>query len=116
VEQKYILNESIMEGDITCVVWTEDREETPNADSVKVPEPHQVFLPPLPSLTRSTGGEQVVDSKKIQNQKELNLLLVGLSNGLLSVAVLGLFPSVTIDVKKMLNLPECVILDAGTSK
>lgn len=81
-----------------------------------------LFLPKLPSLTRSFGPgstaseDHIEDAKKIKDQQNLNLLLVGLANGKLCISVFGLFPSAVIDVKSYFNERECIILDSNISK
>lgn len=116
VEHKEVLSRSELDGDITCVLWSEDREEEKSMPSVNLTDPYHVFLPHLPSLTRGAGEEHKNDAKGIETQKELNLLLVGLSTGRLLISIFGLYPRVSVDVQSILKLPNCIILDAGTSK
>jgi len=62
------------------------------------------FLPELRSYSRSFGGkrmssdETLDDSKKIRDQKSLNILLIGLSNGHLHLSIFGLFPCGSVDL------------------
>lgn len=135
VENKEVINKTKLDGEVTALTWTQDKE----CDTMRKPtlinqklnnyskeslnrDDCNIFLPKLPSLSRSFGPgssaseDHVEDAKKIKDQKNLNLLLVGLNNGKLYISIFGLFPSAVIDVRTYMNNADCIILDANVSK
>ncbi|KAK6621678.1 hypothetical protein RUM44_001485 [Polyplax serrata] len=135
VENKEILNKSQHEAEITSLTWTQDKEEFcskkanllnqkiyNHSKELSYKDECSIFLPKLPSLNRSFGPstavseDHVEDAKKIRDQQNLNLLLVGLGNGKLCISVFGLFPSAIIDIKSYFGNRECIILDSNISK
>ena len=135
VENKEVLNKSMFDAEITCLSWSDEKEELlfnkANLLSQKISSPlrefmnkddSRIFLPKLPSLTgnftsnSTNSDDHVEDAKKIKDQQTLSILLVGLSNGKLCISVFGLFPSAVIDIKSYYNNSECIILNCNVSK
>uniref|UniRef100_A0A1B6CIQ6 Anaphase-promoting complex subunit 4 n=1 Tax=Clastoptera arizonana TaxID=38151 RepID=A0A1B6CIQ6_9HEMI len=123
VENKDILHTSFVEGEISCLVWLQEKmEPSENANysfsSFENQDDPFDFLPKLPSLRCSFGStnegveENLEDSKKIKDQKHLNFLVIGFKDGRVSLSVFGLFPCGVIDIKDLLGGEDCSVLDA----
>lgn len=115
VENKDIASRMTIAGDITCMSWSEERGEEDVFTPLIQNDTYRVFLPRLPSLSRGKN-QRYRNAKGIENQKNLNLLFVGLKSGELLISVFGLYPRVYADIPSLLQVPECQFLDAGCSK
>ncbi|CAG2054968.1 unnamed protein product [Timema podura] len=107
VETKETLYKVSVENAITFVSWVEEKNK-PQASASFVQNLRELtgnmpyngdnssdFLPKLPSLSRNFGSEQednLEDSKKIKDQINLNILMIGTAVGKLYLRIFGMFP------------------------
>ncbi|KAK3927741.1 Anaphase-promoting complex subunit 4 [Frankliniella fusca] len=133
VENKETLHTSHMESNIISLTWVQEQENksdkkgNPTQEKSSMPsiENASKFLPKLPPLSRSFGvnkinnEENLEDTKRIRDQANLNILLVGQEGGKLSLSVFGLFPCGVIDLKPYMEevgCPSCgSVVDAAVS-
>nr|CAD7406082.1 unnamed protein product [Timema cristinae] len=113
VETKETLYKVSVENAITFVSWVEEKSK-PQASASSIQnlreltgdKPYNVdnssnFLPKLPSLSRNFGSEQednLEDSKKIKDQINLNILMIGTAVGKLFLRIFGMFPCGVVNV------------------
>ena len=103
IEKGEILHATEVEGEVTCMSWTEHKY----TDTQFTSEPYgedasNNYLPKLQSLSKnySESGsvskdnldEVVEDSKKLKDQKELNFLIIGTNKDSVHLLVYGVFP------------------------
>lgn len=121
VENADILHTIEIRASITAMTWvakfTSDATKSDNEIYFYEDLSHH-FLSKLPSLSKSYGSlgkqseENVEDSKKLKDQNNLNILIVGTSNGKILLFSFGVFPSGEIDVSTeiaknvMVELPK----------
>ncbi|KAJ8317106.1 hypothetical protein KUTeg_005010 [Tegillarca granosa] len=102
IENAQILHSLELKGEITCMNWIS--HTLPEGD-VWSPDPYDednfnLFLPKLQPLSKSYGSvtkgppveECVEDSKKLGDQKELNLLVAGCGSCNLHLIAYGVYP------------------------
>lgn len=82
----------------------------------------ETYLPKLQPLTKSYGSlskgnveENVEDKKKLKDQKELNLLIIGNKTNELQLYIYGIFPVAKINVGEQNNSQPCWICSASLS-
>ncbi|RZC38115.1 anaphase-promoting complex subunit 4 [Asbolus verrucosus] len=107
VENKSILHSIETESDISCICWTQDRvyvkdkavpvanEESKQNQYMTYIDVSANFLPePSSQQFDSSGGctEENQKSNLLQDQNDLNLLLIGTTDGVVHVRVFGCFP------------------------
>nr|CAD7602518.1 unnamed protein product [Timema genevievae] len=113
VETKETLYKVSVENSITFVSWVEEKSK-PQASASFVQNLRELtgdkpyngdnssdFLPKLPSLSRNFGSEQednLEDSKKIKDQINLNILMIGTAVGKLYLRIFGMFPCGVVNV------------------
>ncbi|KAE8748988.1 hypothetical protein FOCC_FOCC004155 [Frankliniella occidentalis] len=133
VENKETLHTSHMQSDIISLTWVQEQEAksdnkgNPAQDNSRMPsvENASKFLPKLPPLSRSFGvnkinnEENLEDTKRIRDQANLNILLVGQEGSKLSLSIFGLFPCGVIDLQPYMKEAGCVscgsVVDAAVS-
>nr|CAD7258211.1 unnamed protein product [Timema shepardi] len=113
VETKETLYKVSVENAISFLSWVEEKSKPQaSASSIKNlreltgDKPYNVdnssdFLPKLPSLSRNFGSEQednLEDSKKIKDQTNLNILMIGTVVGKLYLRIFGMFPCGVVNV------------------
>ncbi|XP_026469776.1 anaphase-promoting complex subunit 4-like [Ctenocephalides felis] len=126
VENKELVHSFTVDGQISCLNWSQQADQTnqndiadANKSSTETIHDHTTFLPRLPSLSTSYSNKKVEmssDSKYLKDQTTLNILIVGLLNGLVYISVFGLFPCGIIDLKKYTKHENPVVIDAKLSE
>lgn len=80
---------------------------------------HETYLPPLPSFNSLSSGARKSDnlSVKSNSKRILNLLVIGLTSGVIHTSVFGILPCGQIDVAAQIGIPssEFQIVDAKMS-
>lgn len=124
IENQHEINQIKLDGDITCLGWTQNsRELCGNGATVDFDislDSHETYLPPLPSfnsLSSSTAPKTDYNSCNDAYAKKIpNILIVGLSSGVVHTSVFGVLPCGRIDVAAALpHLDRFEIVDAKMS-
>ena len=104
IEKGNILHSTEVEGEVTCMSWTEHRypDDSPFTSEPYGEDTSATFLPTLQPLnknysdsapvTKDNSDEVVEDSKKLKDQKELNFLIIGTNQDSVHLLVYGSFP------------------------
>ncbi|KAK3598443.1 hypothetical protein CHS0354_014065 [Potamilus streckersoni] len=105
IENAEILHKFEVKGEITCMTWIAEMSPE-NMNSTSYPEDcTETYLARLQPLNKSYGTlskgnieEVVEDGKKLKDQKELNLLLIGHNQQEIHVYAYGIFPVARITI------------------
>ncbi|XP_063233204.1 anaphase-promoting complex subunit 4 [Bacillus rossius redtenbacheri] len=124
VEDKRTVYKNHIDGDITYMSWkhegsTPDAAASSSAGSTEPFEKYEEFdnskdfLPKLPPLVRSFEQEELQnDVKKMKAPASLNILVVGTSNGKLSLSIFGMFPCGLMDMAGCLPGQQASVVGA----
>ncbi|XP_071089402.1 anaphase-promoting complex subunit 4-like [Haliotis cracherodii] len=107
VENAEVLHTMTVEGEVTSMTWI-SQVFTDGVEWTAEPYPEDSsadYLPKLQPLNKSYGTlskgqqeENVEDSKRLKDQKELNLLLVGTNRDELQMFVYGIFHAAVVSI------------------
>ncbi|KAG4075627.1 hypothetical protein HA402_003452 [Bradysia odoriphaga] len=109
-----------LKSDITCFGWTQNSKEIEENGNDDNPfGSHETYLPQLPSFNSLSSGARKSDnvSTKSSSKRILNLLVIGLTSGVVHTSVFGILPCGQIDVAAQIKIPshEFQIVDAKMS-
>ncbi|XP_017780796.1 PREDICTED: anaphase-promoting complex subunit 4 [Nicrophorus vespilloides] len=132
VENKTTLHTlDIKEGEITYISWTQEKKKDPAEKRLLMEqEEHNkytqhidqssIFLPNPPSLSTystSSGQDETIADNFFQNQKELNLLAIGTSEGFVHLSIFGCFYCAILNVNEIIGVGKsCQIVDLYLSE
>lgn len=124
IENQHEINQIQLDGDITCLGWTQNSREISgisSSDFDQSLDSHETFLPPLPSFnslsSSSTAPKTDYNTCGDAYAKKIpNILIVGLSTGVVHTSVFGVLPCGRVDVgAAMEHLSPFEIVDAKMS-
>ncbi|XP_018328115.1 anaphase-promoting complex subunit 4 [Agrilus planipennis] len=125
VENKNILHKIEVQGEISCLHWVQTRksnksagnllcEDEENKHQIKYADNSSTFLADLQPLSSSAGQHNHQKPNLCENQKDLNLLIIGTREGLVHLSIFGKFMCATINLNKYYG-HRCSILNATFS-
>ncbi|KAF5305513.1 hypothetical protein FQA39_LY01604 [Lamprigera yunnana] len=129
VENKNILHTFKIEGNITSISWTCEKlepkylssihEEEEPTDYIKYMDYSSKYLPdlsPLSSIspTLTNLQDEKSNSQLVQEQKELNLLVIGTDDGILRISIFGQFVCAIVNMRNYLG-HKCSIISTYLS-
>ncbi|KAK4881685.1 hypothetical protein RN001_005004 [Aquatica leii] len=128
VENKNVLHKIKIEGNVTCILWTREKpektsstlnEEEEQLDYMKYMDYSSKYLPelsPLSSLspTMTNLQDENLNSNLFQEQKELNLLIIGTDDGYLRISIFGQFVCAQVNMSDYLG-HKCTIISTYLS-
>ncbi|XP_013771782.1 anaphase-promoting complex subunit 4-like [Limulus polyphemus] len=97
VENSDVLHKIDVASSILCMAWVQKHEQHEREQLCYTDRSYQ-YLPKLPSLTKSycsvskNAEDSVEDSKKLRNQTNLNILLIGTITGNVLLNAFGVYP------------------------
>lgn len=107
IELQHIVHSFQLESDIRCLSWTQNnREICDDSDSSdNLLDQADVYLPPLPSFNSLSSNAPKTDYNAADpySKKVLNMLVVGLQNGIVHLSVFGVLPCGRINVAEHLR-------------
>lgn len=121
VEQQHVIHWFQVECDISCLSWTQNnRELADDSDTSDNPlDQHETYLPPLPSFNSLSSNAPRTDYNAIDSysKRVMNMLVLGLQNGVVHLSVFGVLPCGRINVLELLQKPkgQVEIVDARLS-
>lgn len=127
IENQHVINSIKLDGDIACMGWTQNTREISNSTDVDnklvgsvvnwgvivtlfnffIQNAHDTYLPQLPSFNSlsSTAPKTDYNAYDSYSKKILNILIVGLTSGVVHTSVFGVLPCGRIDVAAQTQLP-----------
>ncbi|CAG9822769.1 unnamed protein product [Phaedon cochleariae] len=117
VENKKVLNVKEAPGEITHIVWVQEKTDTKITDNfsfkdeekkdyMKYIDLSKLYIkdPMLnASLDNSTNSDDVKETNFLQEQSELNLLLVGTKDGYVHIRIFGCFTCAILNINSYLG-------------
>lgn len=106
IEQQLVVHQCQLDAAIRCLGWTQNSREIIDDSATDNPlDAHDVYLPPLPSFSSLTSNAPKTDynATELYAKRVLNILIVGLANGVVHMSVFGVLPCGRINVAELMK-------------